>query len=67
MEIQLNGGTIAKKVDWAREHMEQAIPVGQVFAQDENIDLIGVTKGKGVKGKNTNLANLHDPSTNRRV
>merc|ERR1711915_633353 len=50
MEIQVNGGSISKKVDWAREQLEKAIPVKQVFAQDEIIDCIGVTKGKGVKG-----------------
>lgn len=50
MEIQLNGGTIAQKVDWAREHMEKAVPVNQVFSPDEMIDVIGVTKGKGFKG-----------------
>jgi len=50
MEIQLNGGTVAAKIDWAREHFEKAIPVQQVFAQDEMIDCIGVTKGKGYKG-----------------
>jgi len=33
MEIQLNGGTIADKVKWAREHLEQTIPVKQVFAK----------------------------------
>lgn len=51
MEIQLNGGTIADKVAWAREHLEKPIPVNQVFSQDEVIDVIGVTKGKGYKGK----------------
>jgi len=50
MEIQVNGGDIAKKVDWAREHLEKQIPVNQIFAQDETIDVIGVTKGKGYKG-----------------
>ncbi|KAI6205651.1 60S ribosomal protein L3 [Aphelenchoides besseyi] len=50
MEIQVNGGTIAEKVDWAREHFEKQIPVEQVFTQDEMIDCIGVTKGKGFKG-----------------
>ncbi|VDI13973.1 large ribosomal subunit protein uL3-like [Mytilus galloprovincialis] len=50
MEIQVNGGTISQKVDWAREYFEKSIPVKNVFAQDENIDIIGVTKGKGVKG-----------------
>ncbi|XP_019644212.1 PREDICTED: 60S ribosomal protein L3-like [Branchiostoma belcheri] len=50
MEIQVNGGTIAEKVDWAREHLEKQIPVSQVFGQDEMIDIIGITKGKGFKG-----------------
>ena len=50
MEIQLNGGTINQKVNWAREHMEKAVPVKQVFSQDEIIDIIGVTRGRGVKG-----------------
>merc|ERR1712142_1206401 len=50
MEIQLNGGTIADKVDFAVSHFEKQIPIGEVFAQDEMIDMIGVTKGKGVKG-----------------
>merc|ERR1711992_453838 len=50
MEIQLNGGSIADKVDWARQHFEQKVPVKSVFSQDEMIDIIGVTKGKGMKG-----------------
>lgn len=51
MEIQINGGTIADKVAWAKEHLEKPIPVNQVFGQDEVIDVIGVTKGKGFKGE----------------
>ncbi|KAH7950173.1 hypothetical protein HPB49_020490 [Dermacentor silvarum] len=50
MEIQVNGGTVGAKIKWAREHMEKPIPVSQVFNQDEMIDVIGVTKGKGFKG-----------------
>lgn len=50
MEIQLNGGSIADKVDWAREKLEQAVPISNVFSQDEMIDVIGVTKGHGYKG-----------------
>jgi len=49
-EIQLNGGTIAEKVDFARAHFEKEIPVSQVFSMDECIDVIGVTKGHGFKG-----------------
>ena len=50
MEVQINGGTIADKVDFIRSNMEKPIPIKNVFAQDENIDIIGVTKGKGFKG-----------------
>lgn len=51
MEIQVNGGTVAQKVDWAREKLEQQVAVSGVFGQDEMIDIIGVTKGKGYKGE----------------
>lgn len=51
MEVQLNGGTISDKVDWAREHLEKSVPVSAVFYQDEMIDIIGVTKGHGFKGR----------------
>lgn len=50
MEIQLNGGTIPQKVDWAREHFEKPILITDVIAEDEMIDIIGVTKGHGRKG-----------------
>ncbi|NXG69598.1 RL3L protein, partial [Baryphthengus martii] len=50
MEIQLNGGTVAEKVDWVRERLEKQISVHSVFSQNEMIDVIGVTKGHGMKG-----------------
>jgi len=46
----VNGGTVAAKVDWARENLEKSVLVNEVFAQDEMIDCIGVTKGRGFKG-----------------
>merc|ERR1712135_171802 len=45
MEVQLNGGSIADKVNWAREHFEKEVPVTEVLSMDECIDVIGVTKG----------------------
>merc|ERR1712112_643388 len=45
MEVQLNGGSIADKVDFARNHFEKELPVNAVFAKDEMIDVVGVTKG----------------------
>merc|ERR1739848_490929 len=49
-EIQLNGGTIPEKVDYARGLMEKTVPINDVFAQDEMVHIIGVTKGHVVKG-----------------
>lgn len=51
MEIQLNGGTVAEKVAWAQARLEKQVPVHSVFSQSEVIDVIAVTKGRGVKGK----------------
>ncbi|KAF8387263.1 rpl-3 [Pristionchus pacificus] len=50
MEVQLNGGSIADKVEWAKERLEKQVLIDQVFAQDEMVDTIGVTRGKGFKG-----------------
>ena len=54
MEIQINGGTVAEKVDWARDHFEKSVPVKDIFNPNEMIDVIGVTKGKGFKGNHSN-------------
>uniref|UniRef100_A0A1I8EKV3 60S ribosomal protein L3 n=1 Tax=Wuchereria bancrofti TaxID=6293 RepID=A0A1I8EKV3_WUCBA len=48
-EIQVDGGTVPEKVDWAYEHFEKQVPVDSVFAQDEVTGTIGVTKGKDFK------------------
>ena len=50
MELQVNGGTVADKVDWAKDNLEQKVSVSSVFGQNEMIDVIGVTKGKGFRG-----------------
>merc|ERR1712137_117252 len=49
-EIQINGGTTEKKVDFAMGLFEQEVKVADVFTQDEMIDTIGATKGKGIAG-----------------
>ena len=50
MEIQVNGGTIAEKVDYAYSFFEKEVPVDSIFQKDEMIDIIGVTRGKGYEG-----------------
>uniref|UniRef100_A0A7S2TKE1 60S ribosomal protein L3 n=1 Tax=Lotharella oceanica TaxID=641309 RepID=A0A7S2TKE1_9EUKA len=50
MEIQINGGTVADKVTYGKELFEHKVPVDGVFQQNEMIDCIAVTKGKGYEG-----------------
>jgi len=49
-EIQINGGDVAAKIDFCKNLFEQEIRVSDVFAQNEMIDIIGVTKGRGIDG-----------------
>merc|ERR1712018_1092905 len=50
IEIQVNGGDIAAKVDWCRNNFEKDVAVNTVFNQAEMIDCIGITKGRGYHG-----------------
>merc|ERR1719231_1860165 len=50
MEIQVNGGSVADKVDFGVGLFEKSVPVDAVFAQNEMIDVIGVSKGRGYEG-----------------
>ena len=43
MEIQVNGGTIADKVDYGYKFFEKEVPVDAVFQKDEMIDIVGVS------------------------
>jgi len=53
MEIQVNGGSVADKVDFAYSLFEKQIPVDTVFQENDMIDVIGVTKGHGFEGVTT--------------
>jgi large subunit ribosomal protein L3e len=49
-EIQVNGGTVAQKVDWAFGKFENEVSVGEIFSNDEMVDTIAITAGKGTTG-----------------
>jgi len=49
-EVQINGGSIAQKVDFASGFFEKEVSVTDVFHTGGLIDIIGVTKGKGFEG-----------------
>jgi large subunit ribosomal protein L3e len=50
MEIQVNGGSIEEKVDFAYGLFEKTVDFSSVFEQDEMIDTVAVTKGHGFEG-----------------
>jgi len=50
-EIQINGGkSIADKVAFGTGFFEKEFRIDQVFGQNEIVDVLGVTKGKGFTG-----------------
>merc|ERR1712137_418263 len=49
-EIQINGGDVAKKVDFVTGLFEKEVKVADVFQQDEMIDVIGASRGHGFNG-----------------
>lgn len=53
MEIQINGGDAKAKVDFAKSLFEKEVPIDSVFSKNEQLDVIGVTKGKGYEGVTT--------------
>jgi large subunit ribosomal protein L3e len=50
MEIQVNGGSVADKVDFGHGLFEKPVDIDSIFEQDEMIDCIAVTKGHGFQG-----------------
>eukprot|EP00966_Prymnesium_polylepis_P125560 2902765-Prymnesium_polylepis.1 len=50
MEVQINGGSVADKVDFALGYFEKQVAADAVFAVNEMVDLMGVSKGKGYEG-----------------
>jgi len=50
MEIQINGGSMAAKVDFIKERFEKMVSIDSVFEENEMIDTCGITKGKGFEG-----------------
>jgi len=53
MEIQINGGDVAAKVDFGVSYFEKQVPIDAVFAQNEMLDIMGVSKGHGYEGVTT--------------
>jgi large subunit ribosomal protein L3e len=53
MEIQVNGGNAAAKVDFAVGLFEKSFNIDTVFSVNDHIDCIGVSRGHGYEGVTT--------------
>jgi large subunit ribosomal protein L3e len=50
MEIQVNGGDVSAKVDFARGFFEQEVDITKVFSEGEVLDICAATRGHGYSG-----------------
>jgi len=50
LEVQINGGDVSAKVDYAKSLFEQDVNVTDVFAEGEVIDICSATRGHGFEG-----------------
>jgi large subunit ribosomal protein L3e len=50
MEIQINGGSVSDKVDFATGLFEKNVPLSSVFQENELIDTAALNKGHGFEG-----------------
>ena len=50
LEIQVNGGSVDEKVQWAFDHFEKDVRIHDVMNTGDFTDVIGVTKGHGFTG-----------------
>merc|ERR1712244_6772 len=64
MEIQINGGTVAQKVDYARDLFEKEVRCKAVFAKDEMRDGFHKKDGKLIKNNASTEYDLADKSIN---
>merc|ERR1711965_907631 len=49
-EIQVNGGNMTEKIEFAHKLFEKPVAISSVFEQNEMIDTISISKGKGYEG-----------------
>jgi large subunit ribosomal protein L3e len=50
LEIQINGGDVSSKVDFAKGLFEQEVSLDKVFGEGESLDVCAATRGHGYAG-----------------
>lgn len=50
MEIKIGGGTIKEQFEYAKKILGKTVSVEEVFKEGQYIDVVAITKGKGIQG-----------------
>ncbi|MEM1585887.1 MAG: 50S ribosomal protein L3 [Candidatus Bathyarchaeia archaeon] len=50
MEIKVGGGTIKEQFEYAKKILGKTVSVEEVFKEGQYVDVIAITKGKGIQG-----------------
>jgi len=66
MEIQVNGGNVEDKINFAKGLLEKQVRFSDVFAQNEMTDIIGASRGHGNEGVTTRWGTTRLPRKTHR-
>ena len=50
LELKIDGGSIQDRVDFGRKVLGREVRISEVFKEGGEVDVIGITKGKGIQG-----------------
>jgi large subunit ribosomal protein L3 len=50
LELKIDGGTIQDRVDFGKKVLGKEVRISEVFKEGGEVDVIGITKGKGIQG-----------------
>jgi len=50
LEMKIAGGTVQDQVEFGKKLLGQEVKISQVFKEGGDVDVIGITKGKGIQG-----------------
>lgn len=66
MEIQVNGGSVEDKVNFARSLLEKQVAFADIFSQNECVDIMGASRGHGYEGVTTRWGTTRLPRKTHR-
>jgi large subunit ribosomal protein L3 len=64
LEVKIGGKSAREQFEFAKSILGKEVAVGSVFKEGEYVDVVGVTRGKGIQGpvKRWGIAKLHHKS-----